>query len=251
MGYQDTQQVCLNGHQITDGYNRNPQFRKAFCAECGEKTIHTCPKCDSPIKGDYYIENVFGFSSTSVPSHCDNCGSEFPWVQKKKELESIIDGKKGGAKPSILVNQLCSRFHLVAKQLETRHDNRKTLIIDDEYDVQDLFHALLRIYFDDVRDEEWTPSYAGRCSRVDFLLKDEEIVIEVKKTRETLKAKQLGEQLIIDIQRYESHKNCKHLVCFVYDPKGLIANPRGLENDLNRTNKVGLKVEVIIVPKGY
>ena len=39
------------------------------------------------------------------------------------------------------------------------------------------------LYFDDIRAEEWTPSYAGKCARVDFLLKNEKIVIEVKKTR--------------------------------------------------------------------
>ena len=55
--------------------------------------------------------------------------------------------------------------------------------IKDEYDVQDLLNALLRLNFDDVRPEEYTPSYAGSSTRVDFLLKKEKIVIEVKKTR--------------------------------------------------------------------
>lgn len=78
---------------------------------------------------------------------------------------------------------LCSRFHEVAKQLRIRHANRNTVEVQDEYDVQDLTHALLRIFFDDVRDEEWTPSYAGGASRMDFLLPDEQTVLEVKKTR--------------------------------------------------------------------
>lgn len=45
------------------------------------------------------------------------------------------------------------------------------LFLEDEYDVQDLPHALLLLYFDDVRAEEWTPSYAGKSARMDFLLK--------------------------------------------------------------------------------
>ena len=44
--------------------------------------------------------------------------------------------------------------------------------MEDEYDVQDLFHALLTIYFEDIRKEEWSPSYAGGASRMDFLLPD-------------------------------------------------------------------------------
>lgn len=34
-----------------------------------------------------------------------------------------------------------------------------------------------------MRPEKWTPSYAGACSRMDFLLKREQIGLEAKKTR--------------------------------------------------------------------
>jgi hypothetical protein len=33
------------------------------------------------------------------------------------------------------IEQICKRFHLVAKQLQGRHQNRETLAINDEYDV--------------------------------------------------------------------------------------------------------------------
>lgn len=66
------------------------------------------------------------------------------------------------------VERICTRFHAVARQLRERHEDRETLNVADEYDVQDLLHALLRIYFDDIRPEEWTPSAAGGASRVDF-----------------------------------------------------------------------------------
>ncbi|QDA30116.1 hypothetical protein EJ573_04040 [Paenibacillus polymyxa] len=146
------------------------------------------------------------------------------------------------------VRNICVKFHQVSRQLRNRHANRSSLNIEDEYDVQDLFHALLTIYFDDIRAEEWTPSYAGSSSRVDFLLKSEEAVIEIKKTRKGLEAKELGEQLIIDIHKYKTHPNCKHLVCFVYDPEGRISNPRGIEVDLNKKDG-DMTVEVIIRPE--
>jgi hypothetical protein len=144
---------------------------------------------------------------------------------------------------------LCERFHLVARQLRTRYSDRNTINIEDEYDVQDLFHSLLTIYFDDIRKEEWTPSYAGSCSRVDFLLKQEEIVVEIKKTRKGLGSRELGEELLVDIQKYQVHPSCKILVCFVYDPEGRIANPRGIENDLNKEID-GFLVRVYIAPRG-
>ena len=105
-----------------------------------------------------------------------------------------------------------------------------------------------KLHFDDIRPEEWTPSYAGSASRVDFLLKQEKIIIEVKKTRTKLRDREVGEQLIIDIDRYKSHPNCDTLICFVYDPDSLINNPVGLENDLNRKTDE-LNVITIISPK--
>lgn len=139
------------------------------------------------------------------------------------------------------------RFHLVARQLRQRREDRPTLDIVDEYDVQDLFHALLRIPFDDVRPEEWAPSYAGGSSRMDFLLPEIEAVVEIKKTRPGLGARELGEQLIVDISKYKNHPNCRMLFCFVYDPDGRINNPRGIENDLNAEQDT-LKVRVLITP---
>jgi hypothetical protein len=134
--------------------------------------------------------------------------------------------------PLLIIENICSRFHSVARQLRTRHDSRPTLEVSDEYDVQDLLHSLLRLNFKDIRPEEWTPSYAGTSSRLDFLLKDEGIVVEVKMTRRTLKEKETANQLIIDIARYRSHAECKLLVCFVYDPDGWIGNPAALKKDV-------------------
>jgi hypothetical protein len=148
-----------------------------------------------------------------------------------------------------IIENICDRFHLVARQLRSRHSNRQTLEIEDEYDVQDLFHSLLHLHFDDIRPEEWTPSYAGGSSRIDFLLKQEQIIVEIKKTRKTLLAREVGDQLIIDAKRYQSHPDCKYLICFIYDPEGRIGNPRGLENDLTeRTDTFG--TIAIVSPKG-
>lgn len=175
-------------------------------------------------------------------------------------LSSLIDeiseygidsqGEAAGTLDTLsIIEKLCLRFHIVARQLRSRYEDRPTLEIEDEYDVQDLFHSLLKLHFDDVRAEEWTPSYAGRASRVDFLLKQEKLVVEIKKTRAKLKASDIGEQLLVDIARYQQHPDCKLLVCFIYDPEGRIANPVGLESDLEKASK-NLKIRVLVAPKG-
>lgn len=161
-------------------------------------------------------------------------------------LGQIIEGK---VQPIAILEKIFNRFHQVARQFRNRYDSRETIDVKDEYDVQDLIHALLKIYFDDIRPEEWTPSYAGGSSRMDFLLKDEHLVVEVKKTRDSIRDKQIGEQLILDITKYRAHPDCKTLVCFVYDPEGLVSNPTGLENDLYKLSIDELKVSVYVAPK--
>ena len=158
------------------------------------------------------------------------------------------EGEAGNLFQHEALKAIIDRFHLVATQLKNRYNNRTAFIITDEYDVQDLMHSLLKINFEDVRKEEYTPSYAGGSARVDFLLKREQIVVEVKKTRDTLKDKDVGNQLMLDIGRYKSHADCKHLICFVYDPDNLIVNPRGLEDDLNTNSTPEMLVQVYIRP---
>lgn len=173
-------------------------------------------------------------------------------LQKAIELE--IERKFGVSKkppqpatPDVLqkLENLLRRFHLVAHQLTQRHDSRQTLLINDEYDVQYLLHALLHTLFDDIRPEDPVPNHAGKSSRMDFLLKREKIMVEAKMTRKNLCDAEVGEQLIIDIKRYQACSDCNTLVCFVYDPGHYLKNPRGLEADLSRKHD-NLSVRVII-----
>ena len=139
------------------------------------------------------------------------------------------------------------KFHRITLSLRKRHGGRPAFEINDEYDVQDLLYSLLLLYFDDIRREEWTPTYAGGAARMDALLKKEKVVIECKKIRLGLGAKEVGEQLIVDAARYRTHPDCKTLVCFVYDPEGIIQNPEGLK-DLERESNDEFKILVYVYP---
>lgn len=147
-----------------------------------------------------------------------------------------------------ILNNIFDNFHSFCNQLKDRHNKRDTIYVSDEYDVQDLLHCILKLHYKDVREEEYTPSYGGSSTRMDFLLKNENIVIEVKKTRDKLNDKEVGEQLILDVAHYRNHPNCKTLKCFVYDPENRIKNPRGLENDINKLSGDNLNVELYIRP---
>lgn len=202
---------------------------------------------------DYYKRMI---RYTNIQTNLDNRVSYGTQLLKtaRKDFQDLTSSKQPLQTEDVLdslqfIEKICSRFHIIARQLRDRHDDRSTLDIGDEYDVQDLMHALLRINFEDIRPEEWTPSYAGGSSRMDFLLNKEGIVVETKKTRKNLGAKQISDQLIIDINRYSQHPNCKMLFCFVYDPEGRIANPEGLERDLSKDHNQTV-VRVLVSPKG-
>ena len=147
-----------------------------------------------------------------------------------------------------LVRKICTRFHAVARQLRLRREYRATLEVEDEYDVQDLFYALLRLEFDDIVTEDWMPSYTESANRTSFRLKREKIAIVVKKTRPGLGAREVADQLVIDCQRYSTHPDCTSLFCFVYDPEGRIGNPRGLEAELTSIGDER-NIEVLVSPK--
>lgn len=164
-----------------------------------------------------------------------------------RRLESV--SKESEKVPLLAIRKILSRFHLVANQLKRRRKNKTPYLIKDEYDVQSLLHALLRLDFDDVRKEEWTPSYAGGASRIDLVLKNEGILVEVKKTSASLNEEQIGKQLIVDIAKYKEYKGVNALVCFIYDPEQLIENPKGLENDLQKLPTEKLNVEVFVCPR--
>ena len=206
------------------------------------------------VTGVIHVTIDSGVKISAEPTSFHNYGIEPLFYAIQNELRTLTWLKSPSKKSTIneisglaQLKLVLSRFHQVARQIEHRYSGRNTIAINDEYDVQDLLHSLLKIYFDDIRPEEYTPSYAGSSSRVDFLLKAENIVVEVKYANSKLTDKLIGEQLIIDTKRYQSHPDCKILVSFVYDPNGNLKNPHGLEKDLSGKNS-DLNVIVVVNP---
>lgn len=198
---------------------------------------------------------------TKSSSHSRNIFS--PQVQRKikdilsrvagtqTELDSILAKFKPTPiqkEPTQVLEYLFLSFHAVVKQLQLRQRNREPFGVDDEYDVQDLLHALLRMYFEDVRDEEYCPSYAGTKPRIDFFLRREKIAIEAKMASKTHRKKKIREELVLDKEYYKKKEGCSILYCLVYDPQEIITNPRGFEDDLYEYSEQ-FETRVFIVPR--
>ncbi|EPF6691880.1 hypothetical protein ODJ70_24665 [Pseudomonas aeruginosa] len=162
----------------------------------------------------------------SSAAHHTRPQSETP--SKPRTVEELLE---------VVVKGLRRAMH----PLTHRRKGIQPLSFGNEYDVQDLLHALLRPWIQDIRPEEFTPSYAGSSTRMDFLLPSHELVVETKIVRDRTHARKIGDELIIDIEHYRKHPDCKSLWCVVYDPDHLVTNAPGLKSDLEgtRTSKDG------------
>ena len=138
---------------------------------------------------------------------------------KPKDVEGLLE---------VIIRGLRRSMH----PLTHRRKGSTPLTFHNEYDAQDLLHALLRPWINDIRPEEFTPSYAGSSTRMDFLLPAHALVIETKIVRDRAHAKTIGNELIIDIDHYRKHPDCKRLWCVIYDPEHFITNADGLRTDL-------------------
>lgn len=162
-------------------------------------------------------------------------------IDQDKHL-TITTGTIGPAKPqsiddllAILIKGLRRAMH----PLTHRRKGASALSFSTEYDVQDLLHALLRPWVADIRPEEFTPSYAGSSTRMDFLLPAHGLVLELKFVRDRAHAKSIGNELIIDIEHYRRHPDCNALWCVIYDPQTLLTNAEGLRKDLEGKRTMG------------
>ncbi len=160
----------------------------------------------------------------------------------------VTSSEQPASDPVEALRKVCLRFHAVARQLRLRKDYRATLEVEDDYDLQDLLCALLKLEFDEVGADEWIPPYAGGSTRTTLLLNRDRLAVIAKKTRSGLTTKELAEQIAADIAHYASHKPCVHLFCFIYDPEGRIGSPTRLETDLTSVSD-SFTVDVLVAPK--
>ena len=202
-----------------------------------EPSVHPTPFANPEPK----MQEAFPVLLNSQPPASMLAGSSSP-------LEPGHGLAQAGSDPIELVKAVCGRFHAVVRQLRLRGEYRATLQVEDEVDAQDLLHVLLRVQFNNIDTDEWTPSYSSGALRTTLLLNESRLAVIVKKTRPGLTAKDLTDQLRVDAARYRFHGRCTTLLCFMYDPDGRIGNPQGFEASLTSVNDSFI-VDVLVAPK--
>ncbi|MGH3380740.1 MAG: hypothetical protein ACRDP6_39005 [Actinoallomurus sp.] len=118
--------------------------------------------------------------------------------------------------------------------------------IAHEKELQIVVLAILRLLYDDVRDEDPGSKHAGGSSRPDFSIRDTNVIVETKMVRETQKDKDVGAELLVDWGRYPKHPDCQGILAIIYDPKQILDNPSALEMDLSQDGP-GIPTRAIVI----
>lgn len=176
---------------------------------------------------------------------------EVPAAQKKgfQPQEAVAEPQRPSTLEELL-ERLIRGLPRAMHPLTHRRKGVPGLSFDLESDIQDLLHSQLRPWVADIRPEEFTPSYAGSATRMDFLLPSYGLVIETKRARDKAHAAKVGNELIIDIEHYRRHPKCDRLWCVIYDPLRVVPNPSGLVTDLSgkrSTPDGAVDVRVLVV----
>jgi hypothetical protein len=150
-----------------------------------------------------------------------------PAPEVRQTISSAAEVQKPAAVEELL-ERLVRGLPRAMYPLANRRKGVASLSFDAEWDIQDLLHSQLRPWIADIRPEEFTPSYAGSSTRMDFLLPRYKLVLETKRVRDKAHGGRIGDELIIDIAHYRRHPDCDRLWCIVYDPSQAIQNPAGL-----------------------
>ena len=132
-----------------------------------------------------------------------------------KLLKFNYDNKK----PEDIIRIILNNFSNSVQKIMSRRKGHSPYELKDEYDVQDILYVIIKSVFPSLIDEDSIAKTGAKNSRIDFILREENILIEVKmiKANDTNEINFI-EQLKIDFESYHECPWLKKLFCFVYDP---------------------------------
>lgn len=122
-----------------------------------------------------------------------------------------------------LIERICRRLPLTARILANRSRKGKAEYdIADEYDVQDLLHAVLRAYLKFSVQEDPLPKIgAAKSSRADISIQELGILIEIKYARGPGDQKRIFDEYSQDLVLYAGWPYLRTLIFLIYNSADL------------------------------
>lgn len=183
----------------------------------------------------------------------ENCNNDFD-IQTQilfEDLEkSLLKLKYLNKESEEVVRDILNNFsNAIQKIVNDRRKGHFDFKIEDEYDVQDILYVVLKSIFSNLRDEDPIPKVGATSTKIDLILRHENILIEVKMMKEKdADEKKFIQELKVDFESYHECKWLKKLFCFVYDPYKKTkdrSNFKDLDGDRTKGNH-SFNIEVIV-----
>ncbi len=170
-------------------------------------------------------------------------------MEKAKErVISYIEQKLCGDMQEEPLLRILNNFYFFLESLLERKTHKKSgiqqeqlaaLKIKNEYDIQHLLYACIRLFYPGARVEV-SEDTGYSVVRTDIFL-DSSHVIEVKCTRENMKLKRLIEEIEADMVHYSA----ENIYFFLYDKEKIIDNPIAFKESYERKIE-GKNIHIII-----
>jgi hypothetical protein len=172
------------------------------------------------------------------------------WQGKDYTFEFLFSGTSDPTPDAdaALVERLCRRIAFSARILSNRQRKGKfSYVVEDEYDVQDLLHSVLRAYLKYSVQEEPLQKVAGtRAGRADMSIEDLGVLIEVKYVRGPDDQRKIFDDFSQDLLLYAAWSPLKTLLFIIYNSSDL-RDPESLER-LSGTKEIsGKRFNTVIV----
>lgn len=193
---------------------------------------------ENEVDGPPFLLSVAHQQVAAVAAAIDYVASKKPHAPAANPVQADVD----------LILGLARRFHESVLSMKNHPHKGAVLGINNEWDCQYLFRAILAAYISDVRDEEWNPSVAGSSARCEFYLKTLRTMVELKYVRKAGDAKKIKTELATDLLDYGKNPHVDYVICLVYDPSQVLKTPAAIQADLSGPKDGLLRVEVIISP---
>ncbi len=147
-----------------------------------------------------------------------------------------------------LVRKICERLPYAARILGSRsRKDKQPYTIEDEYDVQDLLHAVIRAYVKySVQEDPIGKVAATRYSRADISIEDLGVLVEVKYVRGPEDQKRVVDEHSQDLVLYAKWEPLRRLILLVYN-SSVLRDAEALEQLAGRHEVTGRTFEVDVV----
>lgn len=149
-----------------------------------------------------------------------------------------------------IIERVCNRLPRTANILKNRkRKDKDPYIIEDEYDVQDLLHGVLRSYIKySVQENTLNKVANAKSGRADITIKELNTLIEIKYVHTPNDQKRIFEEFSQDLVLYTSWDPLETLIYYIYN-SGDLREPEALEklSGPQEVNGKNFNVKMILV----